>query len=311
MTIAIYGDTCAFSIQASAMQFHLASLKSRIASLKQLYAEMKATSVEPIIANLRTLLDEAEVVRSRPLEVRFTVGSVELEDVWIGDMEVTLGLESFSIKVRNRSADTKSRGGFPHPHVNTHGDICWNEHEDEARAYHAAGDYLALKDLIENLLRTYNDRSPYISLNDWVDGIRSSCGECGERWEDEELVYIDAIQEAICPSCRSYCEQCEEDVLERDFDTDFDACANCVREETTRCEVCQQKVWKTDLASMEIMDDEENAETVFACIECRRAHEHQQEERRVAHARKISTNYDHSDPICLLASPMVLSPHPV
>ena len=62
------------------------------------------------------------------------------------------------------------------------------DHETEARTYHRAGDFLALKDLIENLLRTYHSRSPYINLDEWVNGVGTACYECGEHYSDEDLV---------------------------------------------------------------------------------------------------------------------------
>ena len=63
---------------------------------------------------------------------------VELEGVWIGDLEVNVALDEFRVHVWNLSVDTDDKGGYQHPHVSNEGAICWGDHETEARTYHRA-----------------------------------------------------------------------------------------------------------------------------------------------------------------------------
>jgi len=109
--------------------------------LRAVWREMelaRKASPAPIEANLRGLLDEAELVSEDPPEVRWAVREVELEGVWIGDLEVNLTLDEFCVSVRNLSANTDERGGYQHPHVDCRGQICWGDNKPVAAAYHCA-----------------------------------------------------------------------------------------------------------------------------------------------------------------------------
>lgn len=55
-------------------------------------------------------------------------------------------LDEFCVHVCNLSVDTDDKGGYQHPHVSSEGSICWGDYETEARTYHRAGDFLALKE---------------------------------------------------------------------------------------------------------------------------------------------------------------------
>lgn len=198
------------------MRGHIVMLKAQCREIRDEWQRLKAESEKPIVANLKTLLEETELVKESPLEVRWIVDNVTLDDVWIGDIEVTMNLEKFSVHAFNKSIDTDEKNGYQHPHVSSDGHICWNGYDSDAQSYHMAGDFLAVKDTIDNLLRTYNPRSPYISLEDWENGSSTSCNECGERYSDDDLAYSERYREYLCPNCRCYCEQCEDYVSEYD-----------------------------------------------------------------------------------------------
>ena len=139
---------------------HVFMQKERCREIRMEWTRLKEESAQPIAANLKTLLQETELVKEKPMEVRWVVDNITLDNVWIGDIEVTMNLDEFSVHAWNISIDTEDKHGYQHPHVASDGRICWNGHDDDANAYHASGDFLALKDMIENLLRTYNSRSP-------------------------------------------------------------------------------------------------------------------------------------------------------
>ena len=100
---------------------YLAAQKARSRQIREEWKRLKEESAKPIAANLKTLLQEAELTRENPLEVRWVVGDITIEDVWIGDIEVTLNLEEFDIHAWNQSVDTDDKHGCQHPHVSSDG----------------------------------------------------------------------------------------------------------------------------------------------------------------------------------------------
>ena len=246
---------------------HEASLNEMLRAIRREIRQARNASPDPVEANLRGLLDEAELVSKKPPEVRWVVENVELQDVWIGDLEVNLTLDDFRVHVWNHSVDTDDKGGYQHPHVNGEGNICWGDNETAAQAYHHSGDFLALKDLIHNLLRTYNGHSPYITLDDWINGVGTACYECGERYPDDDLVWTEDIEGYLCESCRSYCDRCQKYVCYRHYDRDFAACQNCVEEHAITCGGCGDKFWENDLETLEVAwFDQPSA--ILVCKDC-------------------------------------------
>ena len=281
---------------------YLLGLQDKLIECGLLWKELRTESLDPRIANLRELLEDTEIIREHPLEVRWTLEGVELESVWIGDMEITLNLEEFRIKVFNHSADTEIRGGYQHPHVSSDGEICWNGHDEEAWAYHRSGDFLALRDLIENLLQTYNSRSPYIHLEDWENGLGECCSDCGERYPGDDMAYVGYLSDVLCPECRSYCERCDQYVhyqdYERNLDQNWEMCKWCAGEYTSACEECGERFLLEDLHSVKISMEDEIYE-IQLCEACYEEHLRKEEE---DHA-----NLD--DPPSLLAPAVALPSH--
>jgi hypothetical protein len=74
---------------------HEASLNERLRAIRREIRHARNASPEPVEANLRGLLDEAELVSKKPPEIRWVVENVELQDVWIGDLEVNLSLDDW------------------------------------------------------------------------------------------------------------------------------------------------------------------------------------------------------------------------
>jgi len=234
------------------------------------------------------------------------VEAVELEDVWIGNLQVTMSLWDFDIDVSNLSVNVKSKGGYQHPHVNSSGSICWNEHEATARAFHASGDFLPLRDLIENLLRTYNPASPYITLHHWANGLGERCCDCDEYYDPDDLSYSNQREGSLCSDCRRHCDECDDYVSEDSYDSHLDACDSCVESGSDRCSQCGERFWKSDLSPLEIEGDD-GTETVQACVPCRREHLEEQREEE----EEDEDDEDCADTPCLLASAMDGAPDAV
>jgi hypothetical protein len=69
---------------------HQALLEERLRNVRHEMRAARNASPDLIEVNLRGLLDEAELISEQPPEVRWSVREVELEGVWIGDLEVNL-----------------------------------------------------------------------------------------------------------------------------------------------------------------------------------------------------------------------------
>lgn len=289
---------------------HILMQKEHCREIRAEWNRLKEETTEPIAANLRTLFQETDLVKEKPLEVRWVVDNVTLNDVWIGDIEVTMNLEEFDVHAWNTSVDTEDKHGYQHPHVAADGRICWNGHDEEAKAYHASGDFLALKDMIENLLRTYNSRSPYITLEDWENGYGESCGECGEHYPSDDLSYSERFGENLCPNCRCWCEECDDCVPDHHYNSQMEACDRCVEQDSDVCALCLERFWRKDLKTIEMLIDGKK-ESVPCCETCKEIYEAEQEEKENAKEENEDEpeRDDHTDGPCLLAPGVALSPH--
>ena len=283
-------------------------LKERCRDQTSQWRRLKAESADPILANLKTLLEETELLSEHPLQVRWTLREIELEGVWIGDIEVTINLEEFHVHAWNLSFDSDTKGGYQHPHVASDGHICWNGYDEDAHAYHASGDFLALKDMIENMLRTYNSQSPYISLEDWQeDG--ETCGECGDRWPADDMAYSESFGESLCPNCRSWCERCDDCVPYQHYSTEMEACKRCVEQDSEVCALCLGLFWRDELTTVQMLMDGKK-EAVVCCEDCRREYEDAQEEPEDTKEETDDerTSDDHTDGAGPLAPAVALPP---
>ena len=256
-----------FYYEPNCTRWYYQGLKKSCQDLSQNRQDVETQSLDPIISNLKTLLEESRIVQEEPLKVSWTLRDLYLENVWIGDLEVRLNLEEFEVKVRNISADIDYRGGYHHPHVNSNGAICWNGYDDAARAYHRSGDFLALKDLIDNLLNTYNPDSPFIRLDDWENGFGTECYECGERWPEDDLLYVESTDGDLCPDCRTYCDECMTSVACRHFDDNWNMCVDCLEDKTDYCQECGNQFLMEDLVKNSTDEDEEQE---YLCEDCLR-----------------------------------------
>ena len=237
--------------------------------------ELQHASPDSIIGNLRTLLEDGvEIITDDVPHLRWYLWDLELNDTHIGDMEVEVALDEFSVRVTNTSADLSEKGDYHHPHVDGNGTICWNDNYETARLFHASGDFLALRDLIDNLLKTYNAASPFITLDDWINGLGSTCGDCGERYHDEDLCYAEDAFMDLCPECRICCGECYETIWIENYNSEWDMCPECFEEHVTECHGCEEQRSKNDM--LNYVNDETHT-SVWLCKDCAPASEKEQD----------------------------------
>ena len=251
--------------------FHRDRIVNEIEELCALRRRMILECPATILANLRAMEDDAKMIIDAPCKFQWIMNDVWLEDVMIGSLRVSVNLECFDVEVENLTVNMDEKAGYPHPHVARDGRVCWNGYDDEARLWHQSGQFVALRDLIENLLHTYNPNSPYITLEDWeYDG--STCASCGEHCHEDDLSWSESYEGDLCNTCGAWCSHCDCFVHVNGYDSQMEACLNCVSDETSPCEGCGEMFWNDDLLPYEIPTFDE-LKTILLCQDCHDVYE--------------------------------------
>ena len=317
MTVCRDETRCYFHYEICATRSYRQQLREWRVELRQSWKQLKQENMDVILANLSSLYAESEMVDDDSFTVRWTLTDVELYGVWIGDLEVVLELDQFKVKVWNLSIDADEKGGYQHPHVNSNGEICWNDHDTVAEAYHRAGEFLALKDLIDNLLQTYNSASPYINLDDWENGYGRACSSCEERFPEEDVSWSEVNQGELCETCRAWCERCEDHVYSNDYNTEFEACENCVENNAEPCHLCEERHWTEDLVEVEVKWFSKR-QVMYFCAACKKDYEAietaERKERHNAKSEETQDQHvaceDHADALRVLAPALDVPANP-
>jgi hypothetical protein len=76
---------------------------------------------------------------------------------------------------------------------------------------------------------------------------RQECHECGERMHSDDSYYIESEGENCCEDCTCYCENCDERVLESNYDGEWDMCNDCTDHHTTICYYCETRIENDDV----------------------------------------------------------------
>lgn len=92
--------------------------------------------------------------------------------------------------------------GYCHPHVGSFGHICLGDAREVVETGLMAGDVLAIFDIVESLLHTYNPGSPHFSL-ETVYG--TPCHECGDTVDEDDQYYCENCAEYFCRNCALVC----------------------------------------------------------------------------------------------------------
>ena len=145
-----------------------------------------------------------------------------------------------------------SNSSVTHPHVQDDR-LCEGDGRAAIRSAVAQGRLSDFFQIVVQILQTYNDSSPYVSLDDWYgepcedcgattrDDDRAGCGCCERLLCDQCQTGCSICCEGCCDSCTDRCDGCEEFVCrscQQNCSTCGDAyCENCLDE--TLCETCQ------------------------------------------------------------------------
>lgn len=220
----------------------LLETKNTLEALKSLVTQEVITKI-----SLKEAVDEIRVIVDSWPDVKFRCDilsvlikdvvleedceNVELGDFWI-HVNITRPMDSLRIESRDK---VESSGGFTHPHVSGI-KLCIGAGgllSKEALCQGRLEDYFRI---IESVLRTYNEHSPYEELREWYDPDhedQSYCDIC-EEWRDNDCSYY-------CEGCnKSSCEQCDTgNCCGKCNDWRCGECImECISCETTLCHRC-------------------------------------------------------------------------
>jgi hypothetical protein len=195
--------------------------------------------------------------RQRILSV--TTEPIELEEVYLGPFNIWLNWSQgdtgshFTYQIIAEDPQpAASNDSITHPHVQ-------GEMLCEGDGHHAiqfALEQHRLLDfflIVDNILRTYNSSSPYVSLSDWYGQDCADCGSMissdGDRW------ICDKCGAGVCEVCYTTCPDCD-----ADFCSDcITRCARCSESYCTRCisecSACQAVVCQECLNEQELCTD--------------------------------------------------------
>jgi hypothetical protein len=227
-------------------------------------AEPQMASVSDIHADLVALSDEFEEFsfdrRGRTISV--TTEPIQLEDVYLGAFEIRLDYSDLPMadapSYRVIALDphpAASDESVIHPHVQGEF-ICEGDARLPICRALEQGRLLDFFVILGNVLRTYNEGSPYVRLADWHGVVCTDCGSLvgdDQRWTCQKCETTlcgecfwncPGCDEVFCGACVTCCEGCNENHCFpcigccRCCDTEF--CRECLNDDQT-CRQCLEK----------------------------------------------------------------------
>jgi len=244
------------------------ALKSLQQDLLQLNASLEVpprmvtASARDILADLRALRDEFEdvTIDRKQKEMSVTTEAICLQNIDLGRFEIRLNYTNYSDDAghyRVIALDPNpacSNDSVTHPHVQEE-DLCEGEGHAAIDIALRQGRLYDFFTIVANLLRTYNDGSPYVALSAWQ---AVNCTDCGHAMDADERSDCEKCDTPVCEDCsvtcpdchRGYCcgctGECEgcsyrfcHSCLTACADCDADFCSSCLTNE--RCEYCHEQ----------------------------------------------------------------------
>lgn len=154
------------------------------------------------------------------------------ESVELGSFWVNLNIDTYSIRIESID-EIKSSKGFFHPHVSATDNLCSGDGGIPMKAALIQGRLEDYFRLVEGVLRTYNNKSPYEHLTDWYAPEEGEyCMYCEERRDKEDVFFCDKCNKTYCSECYSPCGDCGNSICPN---CGLDACTEC---DQTLCREC-------------------------------------------------------------------------
>ena len=249
-----------------------------LSSLRQLSHEITAqvTRLEQLTPSLYTNLTPHDVYEDlvaleqefegklqwKGSEQRLSIRTepIELEGRYLGAFRIDLSLkeihdsEPYTVVALDPQPSARNED-VTHPHVND-GLLCEGDGKTPIRNALRSGRLLDFFLLVNNILHTYNESGPFVSLDAWdgascadcdgtIEGdsytctqcrcmLCSGCECCCERCSDSLCdgcrIICSICESSLCPSCCLHCRSCSSD-----------CCPDCIHDDDERCERCHEE----------------------------------------------------------------------
>lgn len=181
------------------------------AELEASLKPMMHSSVKEIYIDLCSLSDEFESpeINLEGLEISVITEAICLEGVELGRFQIRLNwnqlksTQSYEIE----SLDPNPAAGSDdvvHPHIQDQR-LCEGDGHLAIQIALEQGRLLDFFVMVRQILETYNDSSPYVSLEKWYGANCQDCGYCVCR---EDSCRCDHCEVDLCHDCSRSCEDC-------------------------------------------------------------------------------------------------------
>jgi len=220
--------------------------------------------VKEAIQELTIINDAWDKVTYREGVLSVNIGNVSLDDgteaVDLGDFILRVNLDDpmgkgvqdddrliYGLLVE-AVCPIEGNSGYCHPHVKD-GQLCEGDGGDIMQLALRQGRLEDYFRIVEAIVRTYNEDSPYEPLNDWYDPDRdgqSLCDICEEWYSDEIIYYCSGCGVSRCRDCGTIdeCSSCDE----WHCDECMNGCNGCgesmCKSCTVSCSCCQNSYCK-------------------------------------------------------------------
>ena len=177
------------------------------------------------------------------------------EEVEMGDFRVVLTIrragEYLPVSaLATPVCNNEERGGYWHPHVGSDERVCLGDVQRDVEGAVKRGMLGRVVELVEGVLRTYNEESPYKELWRWredEDEGEEKCITCGDAINSGDEYSCDRCGDVVCSNCisscgcgrRHLCSGCEdEEEEEKCIECGQLVCGRCKQE----CDSCGASV---------------------------------------------------------------------
>ena len=184
---------------------------------------------------------------------------IELDGIDLGRFEIRLKYAALQHAPRyevialepNAAASNSS---VTHPHVQDDR-LCEGDGQAAIRSALSQGRLSDFFQIVVQILQTYNDSSPYVSLDDWTG---EPCEDCGVTTRDDDGASCGYCEKLLCGQCQTCCSMCGDG-----------CCDSC----TDRCDGCEEFLCRSCQQSCSSCDDVfcENCLEETTCNTCRAA----------------------------------------
>lgn len=186
-----------------------------------------------------------------------TVGPVTLEDVELGEFCIELncyrGEPRYFVKALQPNWSAYD-DRVCHPHISDES-LCEGEGSHLIRNAFREGRVSDFFLIVEQIINTYNDGSPYVELRNWkgtacygCDYVMAdsddhcSCMHCDNVSCEDCISYCGTCDNGMCSRHKEYCRHCEsttcEECLTSCADCGNDVCDDCLHSEERLCDGC-------------------------------------------------------------------------